>query len=210
MQEKIKNAFEWRAAIKSFDKEKKVEESLVNSIIEAGRMSATAYGLQPFRLIEVKDATLRAQIKDAAYDQAQTVEASHLFALTASTNVDATYVRKYIENIAETRGVSIDSLKGYEDMMLGMCSMSDSEKSAWVGKQAYIALGAMLETAALLEVDAGPMEGFDKTKVDEILNLKEMHLSSIAFLCLGYRSDEDLYSKMKKVRLAINDFLIIK
>lgn len=208
MQEKIIQAFNWRAAVKSYNKEKPVDTDTLNTILESARLSATAYGLQPFRIINVVDTDLRAKLLEASYGQRQVVDAPHLFVIAAVTNIDADYVRKYIENIATTRGVTVADLKGFEDTMVGdICSRSEEEKMKWAGRQAYIALGSMLETAALLEVDAGPMEGFDSNKVDEILGLTNLNLKSLGYMVLGYRENDE-YSKMAKVRLAKDDFVI--
>jgi nitroreductase/dihydropteridine reductase len=70
-----------------------------------------------------------------------------------------------------------------------MAGRSDAEIDAWTKSQAYIALGVMIETASLLEVDNGPMEGFDPAKVDEILGLKAKNLTSTLLLALGYRDE---------------------
>ncbi|MEK7106172.1 MAG: nitroreductase family protein, partial [Patescibacteria group bacterium] len=122
--------------------------------------------------------------------------------------LDEKYVRSYIENIAKTRGVQVEDLKGFGDSMLGAISyMNDEQKVSWSARQSYIALGSMLETAALLGVDAGPMEGFMTDKVDEILSLANHNLKSVAYVTLGYRKD-DKYSEMKKVRLSKEEFVL--
>lgn len=208
IQKNISEAFSWRAAVKSFDPGREVPSELLESILESGRMSATAFGLQPFRLVKVEDKDLREKLLEVSYGQRQVVDAPHLFVVCAVTNLDEKYIRRYIENIAKVRGLNVEDLKGYEDSMLGSISYLDQDqKLAWSARQSYIALGSMLETAALLEVDAGPMEGFETKKVDEILKLSEHNLVSVAYLTLGYRKD-DKYSEMKKVRLPKEEFII--
>ena len=207
VQKSISDAFAWRAAVKSFDSEKAVPSDLLESILESARMSATAFGLQPFRLVEVKDKGLREKLVEVSYGQKQVVDAPHLFVICAITNLDEKYVRSYIENIAKTRCVQVEDLKGFEDSMLGAISyMNDEQKVSWSARQSYIALGSMLETAALLGVDAGPMEGFMTDKVDEILSLANHNLKPVAYVTLGYRKD-DKYSEMKKVRLSKEEFV---
>jgi len=77
--------------------------------------------------------------------------------------------------------------------------IKDGSLECWVKAQAYIPLGIMIETAALLGIDGGPMEGFQPEKVDDILNLKEKNLKSVTMLALGYRG-EDPASSRPKVR----------
>lgn len=208
MKNSISEAFAWRAAVKSFDPEKMVPSELLHSILESGRMSATAFGLQPFRVVSVESKDLMAKLLDVSYGQRQVIEAPHLFIICAVTNLDSDYVKAYIANIAKTRGVKEEDLKGFEDSMNNSLSgMTKEQKIAWSARQSYIALGAMLETSALLGVDAGPMEGFMSDKVDEVLNLSKHNLTSIAYMALGYRKD-DKYSEMKKVRLPQEEFVV--
>lgn len=208
MQKNISEAFAWRAAVKSFDPEKRVPSELLESILESGRMSATSYGLQPFRLVSVESKELRGKLLEASFGQKQVVEAPHMYVICAVKNVDEAYVKSYINNIVKTRGVKEEDLKGYEDLMNGFIGpMNPEQRLAWSARQSYIALGAMLETAALLGVDAGPMEGFMPGKVNELLDLDKHSLSSVAYVVFGYRKD-DKYSEMKKVRLPKEEFII--
>ena len=208
MQEKIIEAFNWRSAVKIFN-DLPVEQSLVDTILEAGRMSPSAYGIQPYKIIHVESPELRAQIKEAAFGQAKVTDSPHLFVVAARTDLEEN-ISEFVENIAKTRGVTLESLEDFKKNMLGdIGSRSPEDRLAWAGRQAYIAFGAMLETAALLGVDAGPMEGFIPSKVDEILNLKDLNLKSLGLFVLGYRGD-DKYSTWKKVRFSKEELIIKK
>ena len=72
---------------------------------------------------------------------------------------------------------------------------------AHAARQAYIALGIAMVAAAEQEVDSTPMEGFDPSKVDEILGLRERGLRSVVLMPLGYRDPTgDWLLNMPKVR----------
>ena len=78
-------------------------------------------------------------------------------------------------------------------------------------RQTYIALGLAMAQAAELKIDSTPAEGFSNEVVDEILGLKELGLKSVTLLYLGYRdSENDWLSKMKKVRIPMDEFIIKK
>jgi nitroreductase/dihydropteridine reductase len=63
--------------------------------------------------------------------------------------------------------------------------------------------------AALLQVDASPMEGFNGPEVDKVLNLKEKGLRSVTLLPLGYRAESgDWLVNLKKVRTPAEEFFI--
>jgi hypothetical protein len=90
-------------------------------------------------------------------------------------------VEKYIERIAEVRGLARESLDGFRDMMVGSIikGMDESQRKTWASRQAYIALGNFLNSAALLGIDACPMEGIEPEKYDQILGLDQHGLNAV-------------------------------
>jgi nitroreductase len=65
---------------------------------------------------------------------------------------------------------NIEKLIEYKNMMISTIeSRTPEQRKGWNQKQAYIAMGVILTTAALLGIDACPMEGFDPEKYNEIL-----------------------------------------
>ncbi len=200
MHENIINALNWRYAVRSFDKAKKVSEKDLDTILEAGRLAPSSFGLQPWKFAVVENMEKRALIQSAAWNQTQVTEASHLVVVLAKTDMDAAYIDEYVNSIVATRGVPKDALQGYHDMMTGsILPRSQEKKVDWMTHQAYIALGMMLETAALLQVDATPMEGFSSEEVTKILAVPGY--TAAVLLCLGYRSAEDKAAEYKKVRM---------
>lgn len=83
------------------------------------------------------------------------------------------------------------------------------EKNFWATKQVNIALGSLLVFLASKDIDSCPMEGFSPEKYDEILNLKELGLSSVLVLPIGYKHSDDKYATLPKVRFPL-DTLVIK
>jgi nitroreductase len=211
MQDAIKKALEWRYAVKIFDASKKVAAEDVAAVLEAGRMAPTAYGLQPFGIVHVTDAALRARLREeASFNQVQVTDASELFVIAIRTDVDEAFVDAYIERIAATRGMDVAALEGFRKTMVGdITTRSEDERAKWAGRQAYIALGMMLETAALLQIDACPMEGFVPATVNEILQLSEKNLAAVGYMALGYRGD-DAYAQAKKVRMTTEELVTVK
>lgn len=102
----------------------------------------------------------------------------------------------------EVRGVSVESLTPFRNMLVGgiLEALDQPHRQAWAGRKAAIALGNLLTSAALLGIDACPMEGFMPAQYDEILNLEEQGLTAVAVCALGYRSENDVYAGLPKVR----------
>ncbi|WP_262709471.1 nitroreductase family protein [Sphingobacterium thalpophilum] len=92
--------------------------------------------------------------------------------------------------------------------MGGILSRPEEDNFNWAARQAYIALGTALVAAAELKIDSTPMEGFDSTKFDALLQLREQGLRSVVILALGYRDAEnDHFAQLKKVRLDLAEFV---
>lgn len=154
----------------------------------------------------ITDEDIREKLKAAAWNQSQVAEASHLIVFANYAKITEEHVDAYMENIAETRNVSRGDLQGLEDMIKSTTlSRPQEDLQVWGSKQTYIALGNLLSAAANMRIDTCPMEGFDNAKFDEILNLKEKNLQSSVIIPVGYRSEDDSYQDLEKVRKSKSD-----
>lgn len=202
----ILEALSWRYAVKIFDPSKKVSAEDLHTILESGRLAPSSLGLEPWKFILVENPEVRAKLREASYGQPKVTDASHLLVLAYRTD-GRVLGTELLHRASEQEGVPMESLDGLKAMVEGaITGRSDADLAAWLRAQCYIPLGMMLETAALLHVDAGPMEGFDAKRVDEILGLSEKHLASTAMLALGYRGD-DPAARRAKVRRTMDDVL---
>jgi len=195
------DALNWRYAVKRMNGQK-VPQHKINTILEATRLSASSMGLQPYKVFVVENEELRKRLQRAANNQPQLTEASHVLVFAAFKNITEKDVNEYINHIAEVRGVSAESLDGFKKSLMGIVyNRTTEQKYPWAARQAYIAFGTAITAAAIEEVDATPMEGFDPAQVDEILNLQEQGLTSVTILTLGYRDAvNDKLATVKKVR----------
>ncbi|MBS7233064.1 NAD(P)H-dependent oxidoreductase [Flavobacterium psychroterrae] len=199
----------WRYATKKFDATKKISSEDLNTLKEAVRLSASSYGLQPYKVVIVENAEIREQLKAAAYGQTQITDASQLFIFANDLNVGAESVDAYIKNISETRGVPADALAGFSDMMKGtIANLSSENKNIWTAKQTYIALGTLLSAASELKIDATPMEGFNAAAFNEILGFDKLGLNASVIATVGYRHGEDDTQHYKKVRKSHEELFI--
>lgn len=118
----------WRYATKKFDVTKKVNETELNELLESLRLTPTSYGLQPLKFIVVTNKELREKLKSASWNQSQITDASHLIVICARTDVDEKYAKEYIKLIAHTRKVPVESLKGFEDILVGFIKNMSKEQ----------------------------------------------------------------------------------
>lgn len=197
----------WRYAAKRFDPEGRVSDEDWAVLEKALLLAPSSYGLQPYRFTVVTDPALKAKLSPACYGQPQITECSHLVVFTARKDLLSEHVEEYASLIVETRGAPRETLDGFVAMIEGMRGQLESSgaSTSWSQRQAYIALGFLLETAALMRIDACPMEGFQPEKVDKILGLTDY--TSTVLCALGYRSEEDRLAAAKKVRFSAAELI---
>ncbi len=200
----IIQSLHWRYATKKFDAEKKLTDDQVSLIAESLRLAPSSFGLQPWHFFIVSNSDVRAQLRKVGYEQSQITDASHLVVITVPTNLDDAWVDRYVASIYATRPmIPAGGLDGMEQAIKGRLTGMDTQaRIAWATHQAYIALGVMIASAASESIDVGPMEGFDPAGFDEILGLKEQHLTSVVIAAVGFRSADDGTASMPKVRFA--------
>lgn len=191
----------WRYATKKFDPDKRVSADNLHIIKESLRLTATSYGLQPLKFILVESPDLRERLKTASFGQTQITDASHMIIICSYINIDSTHIDAYMEDVASAQSISIEETAGFGEYVKQMIvPLSIEEKSSWSSRQAYIALGQVMHTCASLRIDATPMEGFDATAYDEILNLEKQNLHATLVCAIGYRHDNDEAQYRTKVR----------
>ncbi len=201
MNKKIIDALNWRYASKSFDHTKKIQEQDWDTIEESIRLTASSYGLQPWKFIVVTNDKMKVDLEAMSYNQKQVSTCSHFILMTAMKSMDETYIDSYINDIAETRDIEVESLEGYKKVMMSTIgSMPDEKAEVWAKNQCYIAMGQALSTAALIGVDACPMEGIVKPEFDKYFELEDTNYTSCMAIAFGYRSPEDKTQFAKKVR----------
>ena len=207
--QEILDKLNWRYATKAFDPSLRLKEDQIESLLSAIQLAPSSYGLQPYTVFVVSDEEVKQNLRAAAYNQPQVTDASEIFIFATYKNFTLAHVDEYATNIASTRGIEKAAIQGFVDVMNGVVtSRSAEELKNWNAKQAYIALGVLLETAALLSIDACPMEGFDTAQFDEILGIQDKNLSTLAMVAVGYRSENDKYQDLKKVRKSKEELFI--
>lgn len=191
----------WRYATKAMTGEK-ISEDKVDQIIEAISLSPTSSGLQPFEVIVVTNQEVKDKIRPVSWNQSVVSDCSHLLVFAAWDQYTEERINHMFDMVNKVRGFKNEGWENYRQQLLSIYPKQDPEVSfQHAARQAYIAFTNAINAAAFLGIDATPLEGFEPTKVDEILNLKEKGLRSCVMLPIGYRdADKDWLVNLKKVR----------
>ncbi len=198
----IIDSLRWRYATKKFDDSRFVSESDIDTLCEAFNLTATSYGLQPIKLLVVKNKELQQKMQNASWNQAQVGTASHVLVFCIEKNIDDSFIENYFKRFP----VLNEGVLAYKNVIKGRFEGQAAEDiKAWSTKQAYIALGNLMTVCADLQIDSCPMEGFVPSEVDIILRLEEKALSAVLLLPIGYRSEDDKGGSREKIRRPIED-----
>lgn len=196
----------WRYATKKFDPTKKVNTKDIEKIKTAISLSASSFGLQPFKVLVVEDLCIKEKLVPASWNQMQVKDASHVFIFCSFLHIPEGYMDSYLQRRATIQKLDDAFLTKYGNYMkTKLGEKNQQEIIDWAARQTYIALGILLAACAELHVDSCPMEGFLPEKYDEILGLSSQGLKATVVAAVGYRSHEDQAQYITKVRKPIAD-----
>lgn len=196
----------WRYATKKFDVNKKISADDLVFLQQAIQLSTSSYGLQLYKVLDIQNTEIRAQLKEVSWGQPQIVDASHVFVFASFTHANNDDIDSYLNNVADIRSIAATTLQGYGDFMKNTVSnMTPEEILIWNEKQSYLALANLMNAAAELKIDVCPMEGFDAKQYNEILGLEQLGLTATVVAAIGYRSADDTTQHLKKVRKSVEN-----
>ena len=205
--ESLLRQLHWRYAVKKFDPAKKIPDAQWAALEQAAVLSPSSFGLQPWKFLVIRDPQVREKLKGASWGQSQVTDASHLVIFALKTKMGEPDVQKLIDRTIELRGGTPGSLDSYKQMMVSSLGRMGDQIDAWSARQVYLALGNFLTSAAMLGIDACPMEGFDPAQHNQILGLTEKGYSAVVMATAGYRAADDKYAAAPKVRFKAEDVI---
>ena len=159
-----------RRSVKHFDAEHVMTDDEINNILSLAMLSPTAYNIQNWRFVTVKDKQLRKQIRQAAWDQAQVTDSSLFIIMCADLNAWQKQPERYWKN----------SPQEVQQFMLPAIDEYYREKKQVQRDEAMRSCGIAAQTLMLaarsMGYDSCPMDGFDFDKVAELIQLPEDHV----------------------------------
>jgi len=199
----------WRYATQKFDEDRKIDAQTWNEIEESLRLTPSAFGLQPWKFVVITDEKIKDQLQAISWNQTQPVECSHLLLLCRLEKLTPEYIDSFIELKARARNTSVESFARLKKIIHDFIeARSEVMLNEWMEKQCYIALGNLVNTAALLQVDSCPMEGLDPDAYDKLLGLPEKGCRTVVACALGYRAADDKFAQMARVRFSTSELFI--
>ena len=204
------NNLQWRHAVKAYDPTKKVSDADIDKIIEAARLAPSSSGLQPFKVIVVKNQAIKEKLVAGALNPKCMRDCSHVLVFAAWDRYTAERIDTMYNLTTDERGLPRGRFSRYTDALKDRY-LKESAKDNFVhtAHQTYIALGLALAQAAELKIDTTPIGGFNNELIDTVLKLNTLGLKSVTLMYVGYADKEnDWVATMKKVRTPKEDFVI--
>jgi len=207
--ETLLDALQWRYATKVFDPEQRIPADLWSTLEQTLVLTPSSYGLQPWKFLVIQDPALRQELRPHSWNQSQITDCSHLVVLLSQRSIGAADAERLIQATAAARSIEASSLDGYRNMI--QIDLIDGPRhqiiERWSSNQVYIALGNLMTAAALLSIDTCAIEGFSPPDYDRILNLENSDYRSCVVCACGYRSADDKYAALAKVRYAASELI---
>ncbi|WP_209389890.1 NAD(P)H-dependent oxidoreductase [Chryseobacterium sp. RR2-3-20] len=190
-----------RYSVKKFNPDLKVPESSLLNILESGKLAASSLGLQPYRILVVQSGDIIQKLIPAFYNPSQISTCSHLIVIVSKKTIEDSYIEGYFRHISEVRNLEIEKLDLFKNSInQHITQQTEDQLFGWAEKQSYIVLANLMYAAAMENIDSCPMEGFRQNLIEEILEINTDRERVTVTLALGYRSEEDHFQHMKKVR----------
>jgi nitroreductase len=199
--ESLLSSLRWRYATKKFDPARKIPADTWAALEQSLVLTPSSFGLQPWKFMVIQNPGVRALLLEESWKQPQVTDASHYVVLTARTDLNATDIDAWISRMSEVQGSAPEALAPLKGMIQGFAqAMSHEARHAWNIRQIYIALGQLMTSAAVLGIDACPMEGLSTAGYDQILGLEGSDYATVVACALGYRAQDDKYATIPKAR----------
>jgi len=197
-------ALEFRHACKVFDENRKIDSNSMRYILEAGRLSPSSFGQEAWKFLVITNPKLKAKLRPYCWNQAQITSCSHLVILLAGIESAKVSSGVPAKRFARRTHLTSEQIENYIALYANHLSdtlSSDESIYSWTSKQCYIASANMMMAGAYIGIDSCPIEGFEKSKVEELLELDTTKFQVALILPFGYRVDEP----PKKIRLPFDE-----
>ncbi|MBP0001065.1 MAG: nitroreductase family protein [Cyanobacteria bacterium SID2] len=172
------DAIQARRSVKHYDPNHEMSQEEIDKLLSLAMLSPTAFNIQNWRFVVVRDRELRQKIREVAWDQAQVTEASLLIVLCADLKSWQKQPERYWRNAPqEVQDFLVPAILQYYD---GLETVQRDEAMRSCG----IAAQTIMLAAKAMGYDSCPMDGFDFEKVAELIHLPENH-SIAMFVVVG-------------------------
>ncbi|MEJ2766865.1 oxygen-insensitive NAD(P)H nitroreductase [Photobacterium sp. MCCC 1A19761] len=208
-----------RYSTKVFDKNKKISVQDFDGLKVLLRFSPSSTNSQPWHFVIADTEDGKRKISEGTkgaygFNEDKILNASHVVVFCAKTNIDEEYLLHVLDTEEKDGRFASDPLfkeanhKG-RSMFVNMHRFDNKDAQHWMEKQVYLNMGTLLIGAAVMGIDAVPIEGIDSKELDEALSLRSKGYTSLAVVAFGYRAENDFNASLPKSRLPESEIFTV-
>ncbi len=172
------SAIESRRAVKQYDPNHRMSEADEQRLLSLALLAPTAFNIQNWRFVVVKDPILRQLIRAEAWDQAQVTDSSLFIILCADLKSWEKEPQRYWRNApTEVQEFILPAIAAYYTDK-PQVQRDEAMRSCGIAAQ------NLMLAARDLGYDSCPMDGFDFEAVARLINLPEDHVVAM-FVAIG-------------------------
>ncbi len=206
-----------RYTTKAYDPNKKIPDETVQKLKDLLRLSPSSVNSQPWHFImastpEGKERVAKGTDEKFPFNSPSIRNASQVIVFASRLHADDAYLAQLLAQeekdgrFPET--AHKEKMDGGRKLFVGLNQTSPEAEVSWLARQTYLNLGQFLLGAAVLGLDATPMEGVDTDALDKEFGLKEKGYSALAVVTVGYHdTDNDYNAALPKSRLPFSEIL---
>ncbi len=199
--EQILRLLNARYACKKYNPERKISDEDFKLILEAGRLAPSSFGFEPWRFLVIKNPEIWELLRQQAWGAKEKMDCSHfviiLARLKSTLNPDSGYLNNLMARVQHLPQEAINKrLDRFAHFVKEDIKIDPDERAYydWACRQTYLALGNMMNVAAMLGIDSTPIEGFNYDEINQQLSDRmvfDPSLFRVSVMCaFGYRADE--------------------
>ena len=170
-------ALEERFTCKRYDPHRHISDSAFNTILEAGRLSPSSFGFEPWKFLVIENPEILQEVLGAAWGAKKNADRTVIILARRGVTADSAWVHDIAHGVQHLSHADEEArLSAFSDFQREDLKVLESDRTLfdWAGKQTYIALANMLTAAAVMGVDATPVEGYNADALARVLEQHEL------------------------------------
>lgn len=176
----------FRHATRSFDANKNIAHIDRDYILEAGRLSPSSFGIEPWEFLVIESKSIQKELQNVCFGQEQVATASLVIVVLArkDLNLDEGYVEPLLRRDGDE--YYDNALKEMYDGYLS--SLDEEAIFDYADKQCYLASMNLMNAGAILGIDSCPMGGFENQKVLKMFDINSQKYAVSLVIPFGYKT----------------------
>ncbi len=177
-----------RRSITFFDPNRDVSVDTIKEILNTAALTPSAYNLQPWEVVVVKDPEKKRELKEICHNQQKVEDASANIVIIANLKAAEEHSDRVLDSWVELGYLPSEKKEELKDQILSEWNTPDKRKRRAIRDAAMFAMSIMI-VARYFGLETHPMDGFDEQKLKRFLGLGRDKIP-LMVIAIGYKHPE--------------------